>query len=454
MKKSASKKTLIASAAAISLSALLFAGTTYAWFTDSASSATSTIQSGNLDVNLYKGEVVTVEGTETASATSTLKYTAVGTNTTVFDKKDNWEPGVVSVQYLQVKNEGSLALDYKLTVDITNNKTGLSVTNKEIDLTKILKAAVVTADAPFTSRADAIKAAEDANSVTLEELQAYTGKLVSGTNGSAQLAVIIYMPETVDNDANNDGENVPSVDLGVTVEAKQTKEENDSYGNDYDADATYSGAMKVKDGEVDNTDALNPVVLEGDATLTATTANSLAIDLGGYTLNSAGLENSTCLLNGDEVSVNLSNGTVKAAATDTDSSPVIGINAISLNMTVENVTFESASESSALKYPAAIAAALTSGTVTFKNCTFDKTMVSLGSQSGDVNIVFENCKFIAGSGDSVKYSFNYYNDGGTITFKQCTYSLDGETFTLLTFDNYKNVIDGYDQTNSPAPSFE
>ena len=44
------KRALVASIMAIMLCAVMLVGTTFAWFTDTASSAVNKIQSGNLDV--------------------------------------------------------------------------------------------------------------------------------------------------------------------------------------------------------------------------------------------------------------------------------------------------------------------------------------------------------------------------------------------------------------------
>ena len=51
MKKSkATKRTLLLSVLAMLLCMVMLVGTTFAWFTDSASTAVSTIQAGTLDV--------------------------------------------------------------------------------------------------------------------------------------------------------------------------------------------------------------------------------------------------------------------------------------------------------------------------------------------------------------------------------------------------------------------
>jgi predicted ribosomally synthesized peptide with SipW-like signal peptide len=241
MNKSASKKTLIASAAAISLSALLFAGTTYAWFTDSASSAVSTIQSGNLDVNLYQLKKTTVTDDEN-NTTETSIYEAVTGSDIVFAENTEWEPGAVEVVYLKVANEGTLALTYNLSLPIYENIHATSVTNADIDLSTVLKAAVVKLydSATFDSRAEAIAAAEKGTSVTLGTSSALTGNLEAKKDDT--FAIVVYMPETTGNEANHNAAGAPSIKVGVNVAAKQYTKESDSYDDQYDANAEYASA--------------------------------------------------------------------------------------------------------------------------------------------------------------------------------------------------------------------
>ena len=52
MTKTNSKKALLSSAFALVLSVAMLIGTTFAWFTDTASTAVNKIQAGNLDVKL------------------------------------------------------------------------------------------------------------------------------------------------------------------------------------------------------------------------------------------------------------------------------------------------------------------------------------------------------------------------------------------------------------------
>ena len=68
----------------LGLCGTLLVGTTAAWFTDSVTSASNVIKSGNLDVKLeYK--------------TGDSDWAEVTKDTTVFDENTLWEPGRVEV---------------------------------------------------------------------------------------------------------------------------------------------------------------------------------------------------------------------------------------------------------------------------------------------------------------------------------------------------------------------
>ena len=96
-------------------------GTTFAWFTDTASTAVNKIQSGKLDVALE----MSTDGTNWESAEG---------KTLTFKTKDNraadqilWEPGCTyELPQLRVVNNGNLALKYKLIITGINGDAKLN----------------------------------------------------------------------------------------------------------------------------------------------------------------------------------------------------------------------------------------------------------------------------------------------------------------------------------------
>ena len=104
------KRALISSALAILMCVAMLIGTTFAWFTDTASTGVNKIQAGNLDVALEMKD-----GDNWVSAEG---------KTLTFKTKDNraadqilWEPGCTyELPQLRVVNKGNLALKYKIQI--------------------------------------------------------------------------------------------------------------------------------------------------------------------------------------------------------------------------------------------------------------------------------------------------------------------------------------------------
>lgn len=118
MKKNPSiRRTLMLSALSIVLCATMLVGTTFAWFTDSASSGINVIQSGNLALGVYYRVGDTLQPIDLAQ--------------TLFDDANGnpivWEPGCAAYETFVIKNEGNLALKYVFRIncsDATANADG------------------------------------------------------------------------------------------------------------------------------------------------------------------------------------------------------------------------------------------------------------------------------------------------------------------------------------------
>ena len=197
MTSKSTKRALISSALAILMCVAMLIGTTFAWFTDTASTAVNKIQSGNLDVALEMSN----DGTNWESAEG---------KTLTFKTQDNraadqilWEPGCTyELPQLRVVNKGNLALKYKIQI---NGIQGDAKLNEVIDWT-INNAAI-----------------------NLTEKH-----LLAGQTGDA-FTIKGHMQET----AGNDYRNLTIDGIGITVFATQDTVENDSFGNMYDENAPF-----------------------------------------------------------------------------------------------------------------------------------------------------------------------------------------------------------------------
>ena len=234
------KRALIISVLAIFMCVAMLIGTTFAWFTDTASTGVNKIQAGNLDVKLmYSTDMQTwKEATE---------------QTKLFDDNALWEPGYTQVVYLKVVNAGNLALKYEtgFSKDYTSNR-GKNVNGDWYRVDNYLKIGTAETTTKFANR-EAVWSAIAANERTLAKDVMLTDGWITLNPGqeSSPFAVAIYMPTSVGNEANASRLRPSSVSgLGIEVRATQATVESDSFGSDYDANAaTVLKRVEYTDGE-------------------------------------------------------------------------------------------------------------------------------------------------------------------------------------------------------------
>ena len=149
---------------------------------------------------------------------------------------DLWEPGYVSVAQFRVTNQGSLALKYQLAADLYGETAGKNRDGDTFKLSQYIKAAIVPDNA---TRAD-ILAMEGETLNTSFAMSKGELAAKNDTNSDEKIVTMaIWMPTTVGNEANHDGTNVPEITFGINLIATQDTVETDSFGKDYDAEASY-----------------------------------------------------------------------------------------------------------------------------------------------------------------------------------------------------------------------
>ena len=269
MSKKTTKKALLMSVLSLLVCVAMLVGTTFAWFTDSVTSANNVIQSGNLDIELEYWD-----GTAWKSVTDA---TDILTN-------ELFEPGVVEVAYLRLKNVGSLALQYRLGVKIVDEDSGVNQAGNEFNLSDYIYFGAVEGvngeTAAYTNRKAAVDALTESNPIQ----SGYSKEESLLPGGEQYLAVVVYMPESVDNVANHNGITVPAIDLNVNVFATQFTYEEDSFDETYDdltLTAGYDELMEYKGADgtyllLDDVSAENVVFMGNGVTTT--------IDLNGKTI--------------------------------------------------------------------------------------------------------------------------------------------------------------------------
>lgn len=236
MKKQNAKRALVLSVLSLLLCCSMLVGTTFAWFTDSVASGNNVIASGNLDVELeyYNGTA----------------WEKVDANTNVFKTDALWEPGYTEVVYLKVSNLGTLALKYKLGINVANETGSVNVNNEAFKLSDYIQVGIVKGldeTKRFATREEARGAQFEQDKLIKEgyvtESQLYPTNNIptAGGNTTEYVAMVVYMPETVGNEANyKKGADVPKILLGLDLQATQVNYETDSFDSTYDIDAEYA----------------------------------------------------------------------------------------------------------------------------------------------------------------------------------------------------------------------
>ena len=304
--KYSTKKALISSIVVLALCFSMLIGTTFAWFTDSASSNGNIIKTGKLDVEMYWAD-----GKEDPANTNAWNDASKGA---IFNY-DNWEPGYVDVRHVRISNLGTLALKYKVLI----------VADGEVsDLADVIDVYYADPAVQITNRA-ALDPAKKLG--TLTDVLANIGATGNGTLEAGKedtITLALAMQESAGNEYMN-----KSIGTSFTIQvlATQLEYESDSFGNDYDAGAALpvgSAAelqMAIDDGVqsvtlVKDVTVNEPIVIPAAAaTYSMRSTPAVVIDLNGKTLNTDYVEGSTTnhayaiTNNGNLI---LKNGTVNA----------------------------------------------------------------------------------------------------------------------------------------------
>ena len=302
------KRALLTSALALLMCVTMLVGATFAWFTDTASTGVNKIQAGNLKME------VTYKNTAGGS------FEKVNKETPVFNNNALWEPGHVEYVVLKVRNAGSLALKYKLGINIASETGSTSVDGNAFNLSDYIRFAVLDGDQSSLGRDDLVAAA--GNGAALNAGYTAENHLLAGTNNSEKVVtLVVWMPTTVGNEANHKTEvTAPSIDLGISVAATQDTVEKDSFDNTYDKDAVYPiVAMDTLQELINN--AAEPVSakLEGNiaGSLTVPQGKEVTLDLNGFTLTGG---DSHAILNRGTLCIKDSSGNGKIVASKANTS--------------------------------------------------------------------------------------------------------------------------------------
>ena len=392
MGKNTTKRSLLASVLALVMCVSMLVGTTFAWFTDTASTAVNKIQAGTLDVQLLDEQGNTLEG-----QTLSWKKAAGHENEAVL-----WEPGCTyELQPIVIKNAGNLALKYKIVISGIQGDAAL---NNAIEWTITNTSTVTALDADHALAAGA----------------------------SDTLTIKGHMRE----DAGNEYQGLSIDGIGITVVATQYTYESDSNNNQYDVYAEYPVISNADFADaIENADAGSVVDLaSGTFQLPS---NSIP---AGVTITGAGKENSVLQVNNGSITSNdvtIKNIAIKGSGASGTSG---SLNISGNNTTIENVNYRGQAGKIAI---AVSTGDSNSGTV-IKDTKITNAFRGIQFWRLSGNSVIDNCVL-----DISGYTFNIdaVAPNSTLTVKDST--LNGWTsytsgIELVTFDNCKFGLHTYE----------
>ena len=396
------KRALISSTLAILMCVAMLIGTTFAWFTDTASTAVNKIQAGNLDI----GVEYTLDG-ET--------WKDLDGATDIF-QKGLWEPGHTEVVALKFKNNGSLALKYSINMNIVDETAGINKLNQEYKLSDYLKVKTLSQEASligdicidmaFSARSDGLGYTTTANFKDATVLD-HDLFLAPGEVGN-YLIMKVYMPETVGNEANAiSTEKTASIRFGLNVVATQTPYEKDSYDNQYDKDATYpvivSNQQQANDAITNATDKKVNISIASGQTITLDNGIANEGDKSrDITFSGNGSQTVDAITN----AVSAEGGQLNYQRGS--------------SFTFENLTIQAGEGNFD---------GIVCNELTFKDCTINGKLTLFGKATF-INCVFDN---------TMANQYSIWTWGGTdVTFEGCTFNTNGKAILLYGGADGKN----------------
>ena len=392
--KRATKRALLTSVMALVMCVVMLVGTTFAWFTDTASTGVNKIQAGNLDIE--------------------VKYTLDGDNWNDLDEatdifqKGLWEPGHTEVVALKFKNNGNLALKYSINMNIVDETVGINKSEQEYKLSDYLKVKTLSQEASqigdicigmaFSARNDGLGYTATANFKDATVLD-HDLFLAPGEVGN-YLIMKVYMPETVGNEANAiSTEKAASIRFGLNVVATQVPYEKDSFGNTYDKDATYPVI-------VSNQQQANDAITKAtDKKVNISIASGQTITLDNGIANEGDKSRDITFVGDGSQTVDVITNAVSAEGGQLNYQR-------GSTFTFENMTIQAGEGD----FDGVVCNELT-----YKNCTI-KGKLTLYGKATFIDCVFEN---------DMANQYSIWTWGGTdVTFEGCKFNTNGKAILL------------------------
>ena len=381
----ATKRALLTSAMALVMCVVMLVGTTFAWFTDTASTAVNKIQAGNLDIEL---QMKNNDGKWVDAENQTLNFLQKQGEKQVPSEDILWEPGCTyELPELRIVNKGNLALKYKISISGAKDATPENDKN-DLKLLDVI---------------DWTYSVTGAGGATVAELG--TERHLAAKTADEDVFDTLTIKGQMQTSAGNDYQGMAIEGIAITVVATQDTVEFDSFGKDYDENATYPVVVSQSQLNTSLTlDALkdaNGKVSPVEVTLGDTTAEDI-----NYSQNNSGYTGKGVMLGSTklnkyaatpaaagEYKFTFKDGTITSTATgygsidnykDTSVYMLVPGNS---DVVFENMTFNGVVSFDIQKYTSPWS---NLNSITFKKCTFNGIIIGTCPAS---NVTFDGCTF-------------------------------------------------------------
>ena len=436
----------------------MLVGSTFAWFTDSVTSAGNIIKSGNLKVALEWAN-----GTE-ALDTATWQDASTGA---IFNY-DLWEPGYTEARHVRISNKGNLALKYEIRIAANGEVSKLA---DVIDVYYIKDGKQITSRTGLT----------DENKIgTLSQVlanpYAAKGHILAGENAVDVATIALKMQESAGNEYQ--GLAIGS-DFSIQLVATQYTSESDSFDDQYDKDAPLNFVP------VATADELTKAVADGEnVSLTAPIELSERLEVKkDITINGNGnaitipTDRVINLANiAEPITVTLNNVDLNGPTQGTYTRGISIYDVPKVKVVMDNCSL------SANYYAINLASAAPNAEIVVKNTTLTG-WCAFQTHSPYSNVTFENCTLIGlndkgfnadGWNDFATVVVNGYSEGnpdpdgahgGTFTFKNCRIEANQTTGntqyllsvraknTTLIAENCSFYVDGTEVSIEDVPNY-
>lgn len=190
---------------------VLGTGASLAWFTDTSNELNNIFHFGDFELKV-------------SHRTEDGNWETVDSETKIFDENALYEPGYVQVVYLKVENLGDRPFTFHTAVNVNDCVIATNVFGQKFMLQDFLKFGVVSANTE-AEMDNSVITRDKAELIANMPLHNYyeTDTAVLDAKGTKYIALIVRMPEEVTDVANYRGEDIPKVELGITVKAEQLK---------------------------------------------------------------------------------------------------------------------------------------------------------------------------------------------------------------------------------------